>query len=62
MATIPAEQAPAGLTPGVRVQLANGTVAVVTDVTDTSVTIDANHELAGKTLNFDVELMELSKV
>lgn len=33
----------------------------VTQVTDDTVTLDANHELAGKTLLFDVELVELTK-
>lgn len=32
---------------------------VVTDVTDDVVTIDANHPLAGKQLNFDVEITEV---
>lgn len=35
---------------------------VVTDLTDTSVTIDANPPLAGKTLNFDVELMKITQL
>ena len=33
---------------------------VVTEVTDTHVTLDGNHPLAGKKLIFDVELMEKS--
>ena len=31
----------------------------VTDVTDTNVTLDANHPLAGKDLIFAIELMEI---
>ena len=31
----------------------------VTDVTDTNVTLDANHPLAGEDLIFEVELMEI---
>ena len=31
----------------------------VTDVTDTNVTLDANHPLAGEDLVFEVELMEI---
>lgn len=30
----------------------------ITDVTDTHITLDANHPLAGKDLTFDVELVE----
>ena len=32
---------------------------VVTGLTDDAVTIDANHPLAGKTLEFDVEIVEI---
>lgn len=35
-------------------------VATVTDVTDEKVVLDANHPLAGKDLNFEIELMALS--
>lgn len=33
-------------------------VATVTEVTDEKVVLDANHPLAGKDLNFEIELME----
>jgi peptidylprolyl isomerase len=33
--------------------------ATVTDVSDESVTIDANHRLAGRTLVFDLQLLEV---
>lgn len=33
--------------------------AVVTDKTDTTITFDMNHELAGKPLNFEIELLEI---
>ena len=36
----------------------NPFVAMVTKLTDQEVTIDANHPLAGKTLVFDIELIE----
>lgn len=35
------------------------TPLTVTAVTDKSVTVDANHELAGERLNFDIELVEI---
>jgi len=34
------------------------TLVTVTDVSDLSVTLDANHPLAGKNLTFDIELIE----
>lgn len=33
--------------------------ATITSVEDESVTLDANHPLAGKDLNFDIELVEI---
>lgn len=32
---------------------------VITEVTDTTVTLDANHRLAGQDLNFDLELVRI---
>lgn len=34
-------------------------IAMVTDVTETSATLDVNHPLAGKDLIFDIQLMEI---
>ena len=34
-------------------------VAVITDVSETTITIDANHSLAGQDLTFDLELVEI---
>jgi peptidylprolyl isomerase len=33
----------------------------ITEVTDTHVTLDANHPLAGRKLAFDIELVEIRK-
>ena len=60
------ETLPPEITPEVGMKLqasaANGGVMIVTvtDVKDDTLTIDANHQLAGKTLNFDIELMEIA--
>ncbi|MCE5250280.1 peptidylprolyl isomerase [bacterium] len=35
-------------------------VVVVTDITDTDVTLDANHPLAGENLTFDIQLIEIA--
>jgi len=57
---IPAEISPE---PGQRMEvvLQDGTPlpVVITDVTDTSVTLDANHPLAGLDLTFDIKLVEI---
>ena len=50
------------LQPGMRLRLNSGLEAVVHEKTEDSVTIDANAPLAGKTLHFDVELLQLTKV
>lgn len=44
-----------------QVKHANGQVMNVTiaDLTDEHVTLDANHPLAGKTLTFDIEVVEI---
>lgn len=57
---IPAEISPE---PGQRMEvvLQDGTPlpVVITDVTDTTVTLDANHPLAGLDLTFDIKLVEI---
>jgi len=34
-------------------------IVMITEITDEQVTLDANHPLAGKDLNFDIELVEI---
>lgn len=45
--------------PGMKFSTNHGNVVTVTDVGLENVTVDANHELAGVELNFDVEVMEV---
>lgn len=61
---IPRDQIPAEIELEVGIQLqAEGPqgpfVVTVTDVADETVTLDGNHPLAGKALNFDLELAEI---
>jgi peptidylprolyl isomerase len=57
---------PEGLDPKVnqklQVQQSNGQpfVVTVTEVSETSITLDANHPLAGKDLTFDIQLTEIA--
>ena len=48
IAKIPLEDAPGAMRVGLNVELSNGLPAVVTEVTDEFVIIDANHLLAGQ--------------
>ncbi|MDA0301232.1 MAG: FKBP-type peptidyl-prolyl cis-trans isomerase [Chloroflexi bacterium] len=56
--TVPADQAPQGLAVGQRVSL-GGRPATVTKVEPAGVTVDANHELAGQALNFEIQLVSI---
>jgi len=63
--TITKEQLPPDLNVHVGQQLASQMpdgqqiVVTVTDVKDSEITIDANHPLAGKTLNFEIEVVKI---
>ena len=62
---VPREQIPADIPvdPGTQLQMqtpdGQAIPVIVTQATDTEVTIDANHPLAGQQLTFDVELVEI---
>lgn len=57
--TVPKDQVPDGVAVGAPLQLSNGARATVTEVSDDTVTLDANHELAGKALTFEIELVSI---
>lgn len=63
---VPREQLPEDMQPAVGMQLqAQGQDGqpvhlVVTAVEDETITVDGNHPLAGKTLNFDIELVDIT--
>jgi peptidylprolyl isomerase len=65
VAVIGRSELPADITPEVGQQLEvtqqNGQAfpVLITEVTDTSVTLDANHPLAGRDLTFDLRLVEI---
>jgi peptidylprolyl isomerase len=62
---LPKDEFPQHIDPSVGLQLkltnAGGTdlTVVITDVGNESVTLDGNHPMAGKTLVFDIELLEI---
>lgn len=62
---VPAEQVPEGMEPQVgqqvQVQVAPGQqrVARIADVAEDSIRLDLNHPLAGKALNFEIELVSV---
>ena len=62
---IPRDQLPADMQPEIGQKLVatndlgHQTQVSVTNVSDTSITIDANHDLAGKDLVFEIELVEI---
>jgi len=65
VAVVAREELPEGMNPVVGQQLqvteADGTIIIVTviKVAETTITIDANHPLAGKNLTFEIKLVEI---
>ena len=65
VAVLPRSEVPADINPEpgdhMEVLLQDGTPlpVVITEVTETSITLDANHPLAGKDLTFDIRLVEI---
>ena len=57
---LPASSAPEGLQVGDQVQFGNGQPGTVLEISDETVTIDANHPLAGEALTFELELVSVS--
>lgn len=66
MLPVPKEQVPDNMEPevGMQVQLQTQSgqqvIARIVHVDDEKIMLDANHPLAGKTLSFDIELLEIS--
>ena len=55
--TVPRGSAHQGLGAGDRVQLGNGAPAIVLELTENEIRVDANHPLAGMALTFEIELV-----
>ena len=56
---VPRDDVPEARQPGDQVRLAGGAPAMVVEVTDHVVSLDANHPLAGKALTFEIELISV---
>lgn len=55
---VPLDKLPDDVKVGAQLQTNQGNKAVVTKIENGTATVDLNHELAGKTLNFKIKLME----
>ena len=56
-----AENVEAGMKVYLQDEMGRPFPVAVTEKTDTTVTFDANHEMAGKELNFEIELVEVEE-
>lgn len=57
---VPLENMPEGVTEGQQLMAPTGQTVTVVSIGETTATIDANHPLAGETLTFEIELVEIS--
>lgn len=61
VAEFPVDPEQGDITAGDQVMLSSGQPAVVLEVTDTIIKIDANHALAGKALTFEIEILAITR-
>ena len=61
VAEFPLDPEQGDLKVGDQVMLASGQQAIVLEVTDKTVRIDANHSLAGKALTFEIEILAVTR-
>ncbi len=59
--SVPIDQAPEDVAVGDEVLIGGVTTGFVTEVTETTVTIDTNHRFAGEALTFEIELLSISR-
>jgi FKBP-type peptidyl-prolyl cis-trans isomerase 2 len=59
--SVPIDQAPDDVAVGDEVLIGGITPGVVTEVTETDVTIDTNHRFAGEALTFEIELISVDR-
>ncbi len=59
---VPTKNLPPGITTGTPLRDPQGNMVMVKEVTEEKSTLDANHILAGKTLIFDIKLVNISDV
>ena len=58
---VSSEGAPSGLKVGDRVQIQAGVGATITSISDSKIQLDANHELAGVPLIFEIEMVLIER-
>ena len=56
----PAEPLPPGMGVGAKLQLQNGQIVVIYEITEEHITLDANHKLAGEVLIFELTLVDIN--